>query len=95
MKLLWIRYKKTRKLVLELGYHQGKLICLDTNKLSSSDKSYIRIKDKYLEGLDMASRIRLLRDHRPSVMPAYRTLSMEKVIIEDEYILNSAKPKSA
>ena len=77
-------------LVLVLGTKDNKLYCLDTDKLNSSDKEFIRSRNNYFSKLGLEDRITQLRDVRPSVMKCYRTISTSNFVVDKEYSINSS-----
>jgi hypothetical protein len=98
MKLYWARYTKNSKskylLLLELGRKSGKILCLDTGKLSPDDKEFLRAKSNYMDSLNLDDKIRFLRDHRASAISAYKTINMSNIEIDRSYEVNSARQKS-
>ena len=75
-------------LVLELGSHSGKLYCIDTDNISTSDKEFLRARSNYLKKLSLTDKITVLRKHRPSVMHHFKTINLHNVVIDKEYTIN-------
>jgi hypothetical protein len=92
MDLLWLLYKgkkSTRYLLfLSLGSRSGKLVGLDTSKVSDAARKKI-MDSKEFNSLSLDSKVRWLQRYCPEVMKtAYRELREGSIKSRREYQMN-------
>ena len=93
MDLLWACYsgkgRPEYKLLLVLGKSNGKVVCLDADKLDDSDRQFLRSKSAYMDKLSLDEKVALIKEMKPHIIKNCKTIGEGNLRISKTYPITS------
>ncbi len=93
MQLLWLHYRGKNPryiLCLELARQDGKIYCIETNKIDPGARNKIISAKNLLSNLSLGKKVIWLKQHCPSAMVGFKTLKESNANVIQAHKVNNA-----